>query len=52
MLNIFSLAAVFLPIAAAFLWRIHVEETVLREAFGTSYRRYTTTTPRLLPWIY
>ncbi len=26
MLNIFSLAAIFLPIAAAFLWRMHVEE--------------------------
>ena len=52
MLNIFSLAAVFIPIAAAFLWRMHVEETVLREAFGERYRRYATTTSSLLPWIY
>jgi len=52
MLNIFSLAAVFLPISAAFLWRMHVEETVLREAFGERYRRYAETTPRLLPRIY
>ncbi len=52
MLNIFSLAAVFLPIAAAFLWRMHVEETALREAFGDRYRAYAARTRRLVPLIY
>jgi protein-S-isoprenylcysteine O-methyltransferase len=51
-LNFFSLAAIFLPITAAFLWRMHVEETALREAFGERYRRYAATTSCLLPWIY
>ena len=37
MLNIFSLAAIFLPIAAAFLWRMHVEEQALRRAFSEHY---------------
>ena len=52
MLNIFSLAAVFLPVAAAFLWRMHVEETALREAFGERYRDYATRTRRLIPLVY
>ena len=30
--NIFSLAAVFLPIAIAFFWRMHVEEEALQAA--------------------
>ena len=51
-LNIFSLAAIFLPITAAFLWRMHVEETALREAFGERYREYTAATAQILPWVY
>jgi protein-S-isoprenylcysteine O-methyltransferase len=51
-LNIFSLAAVFLPIATAFFWRMHVEETALREAFGDRYRAYTVQTHRLIPYVY
>lgn len=52
MLNVFSLAAVFLPIATAFLWRMHVEETALRAAFGDDYRAYTAQTRRLIPFIF
>ena len=52
MLNIFSLAAVFLPITAAFLWRMHVEEAALKDAFGDRYRGYTAATARLVPWLY
>jgi protein-S-isoprenylcysteine O-methyltransferase len=52
MLNIFSLSAVFLPIAAAFLWRMHVEETALREAFGERYREYASRTRRVIPLVY
>jgi protein-S-isoprenylcysteine O-methyltransferase len=52
MLNIFSLAAVFLPITAAFLWRMHVEETALKQAFGDSYQTYAAATPRLIPLLY
>ena len=52
MLNIFSLAAVFLPITAAFLWRMHVEEVALKQAFGDRYHTYTATTPRLIPLVY
>jgi len=52
MLNIFSLAAVFLPISAAFLWRMYVEEEALEEAFGDRYRAYAATTRRLIPAVY
>ena len=51
-LNLFSLAAIVLPITAAFLWRMHIEETALREAFGERYREYTVATARIVPWLY
>lgn len=51
-LNYFSLAAIFLPITAAFIWRMHVEEHVLREAFGERYRDYAAHTRRILPLVY
>ena len=52
MLNIFSLAAVFLPIASTFLWRMHVEEAALKDAFGDRYRSYATSRRRLVPFVY
>ncbi len=51
-LNVYSLAAIFLPITAAFLWRMYVEEAALKQAFGEHYQAYATTTPRLLPLVY
>jgi protein-S-isoprenylcysteine O-methyltransferase len=51
-LNFFSLAAIFLPITAAFLWRMHVEEAALKQAFGDRYQTYAATTPRLIPLVY
>jgi protein-S-isoprenylcysteine O-methyltransferase len=52
MLNFFSLAAVFLPIATAFIWRMHVEEEALSDAFGERYDSYAASTARLIPLIY
>jgi protein-S-isoprenylcysteine O-methyltransferase len=52
MLNIFSLAAVFLPISAAFLCRMHVEEAALKDAFGDRYRSYAASRRRLVPFVY
>jgi protein-S-isoprenylcysteine O-methyltransferase Ste14 len=34
------------------LYRIHVEEAALMQAFGEAYRDYSRTTKRLLPGIY
>ena len=51
-LNYWALAAIFLPICAAFLWRIRVEEAALRDAFGERYESYSIKTRRIIPWIY
>ncbi|HEY1583011.1 MAG TPA: isoprenylcysteine carboxylmethyltransferase family protein [Chthoniobacterales bacterium] len=52
MLNIYSLAAVFLPVVIAFLWRIHIEEEALRGAFGDKYEDYAARTRRVIPFLY
>lgn len=52
LLNLLSFLAVFIPITIAFLWRVHVEEVALREAFGERYERYARTAARLVPWCY
>jgi len=41
-----------LGIGLAFLYRIHVEERVLLEAFGERYRAYMERTKRLIPLLY
>jgi protein-S-isoprenylcysteine O-methyltransferase Ste14 len=41
-----------LPIVAAFLWRIHVEERALSEGLGEDYRAYMRRTKRLVPFLY
>ncbi len=50
--NLFSLLALLIPITAAFLWRIHVEETALRANFGERYAQYARETYRVIPFIY
>jgi protein-S-isoprenylcysteine O-methyltransferase len=43
---------IVLPIVAAFLYRIHVEERALRAAFGEDYTRYARRTKRLVPFVF
>lgn len=50
--NWLSLLIIVIPISLAFLYRIRVEERVLRSVLGESYVRYTLTTKRLIPLIY
>jgi len=52
LLNWLSLAVLYLPIGIAFLWRMHVEEKALMEAFGDRYRAYVGSTARLLPRLF
>ncbi|MGD0830690.1 MAG: isoprenylcysteine carboxylmethyltransferase family protein [Terracidiphilus sp.] len=40
------------PITAVFLYRIHIEEIALNEAFGEEYASYSQQTKRLIPGIY
>jgi len=43
---------VFVPIAAAFAFRIRVEEAALLESLGEPYKVYSARTKRLIPFIY
>ncbi len=45
-------AVVLVPSTLAVLYRIHVEETALRLAFGADYEEYSRSTKRLIPGIY
>jgi protein-S-isoprenylcysteine O-methyltransferase len=47
-----TLTASFLPMLAAVLYRIRVEEDALRQKFGAEYEVYSAHTKRLLPGIY
>jgi protein-S-isoprenylcysteine O-methyltransferase len=50
--NWISLLLIFCPVLFASLWRMKVEEEVLRQAFGTEYSEYADKTKRLFPGIY
>jgi protein-S-isoprenylcysteine O-methyltransferase len=50
--NWWSLAIFTLPVLAAFLVRIHVEECALLQAMGERYRSYQRRTKRLVPLLY
>jgi len=50
--NLLSLIALMLPAFLALLNRMRVEENVLLENFGDSYRQYMKRTKRLIPAIY
>lgn len=50
--NWYSLVIVVIPITAAFMYRIKVEEAALRGFFGERYRQYAAETKRLIPMIY
>lgn len=50
--NWLSFAIVLAPTAAALLYRIHVEESALLQAFGTEYVSYCKSTSRLIPGLY
>ncbi len=50
--NLVSLAVMLVCPAAALLYRIHVEEQALEQAFGTDYTRYRQTTKRLIPGLF
>jgi protein-S-isoprenylcysteine O-methyltransferase len=50
--NAASFALIFFPSAAVFLWRMHIEERALTDAFGEQYRLYSRRTKRLIPFIY
>ncbi len=50
--NYVSILMIFVPICAAFLYRIHIEEDALINAFGSEYLDYRASTKRLIPGIF
>jgi protein-S-isoprenylcysteine O-methyltransferase len=50
--NAWSLLVIVIPVSAAFVWRIFVEERMLQEAFPTDYPAYARRTKRLIPYIW
>jgi protein-S-isoprenylcysteine O-methyltransferase Ste14 len=50
--NYLGLIVLIVPIGAAFLFRIRVEEQMLVGAFGDEYVSYSTSTKRLIPGIF
>ncbi len=50
--NWISFLLIFLPILFAAVWRMRIEEQVLREVLGTEYLEYSAETKRLIPGIY
>lgn len=47
-----SLAVIVAAVTPAFLWRIQVEEAVLRRAFPDAYPAYARATKRLVPFVW
>ena len=50
--NWFSLALSVVPYIVAVIYRMHVEEKALRDAFGSEYLTYAKDTKRLIPKVY
>jgi len=50
--NYLTMLIIFVPICAAFLYRIRIEEEALIHAFGSEYLDYCASTKRLIPGIF
>jgi protein-S-isoprenylcysteine O-methyltransferase len=50
--NWVALLAIVIPVTGSFLRRISIEESALREAFGSQYQKYCDRTKRLVPFVY
>lgn len=50
--NVVSVVTLLIPMAAALLYRVHVEERALASAFGPSYEAYRARTKRLVPYVF
>ncbi len=51
-LTLLSLLTLVVPVTAAFLYRIHVEEQALRAGLGVGYASYASRTKRLVPFLF
>lgn len=47
-----ALAIAFIPVFAAFVYRMNVEEKMMTAQFGEEYKIYMKHTSRIIPWVY
>ena len=47
-----ALAIAFIPVFAAFVYRMNVEEEMMTAQFGEEYKIYMKHTSRVIPWVY
>ena len=50
--NFASVLIIVLPVTAAFLYRIRIEEAALSDSLADAYRNYCQRSKRLIPFIY
>jgi protein-S-isoprenylcysteine O-methyltransferase Ste14 len=50
--SIYSFVVFVIPVFIALIYRIRVEENLLRKAFGDDYIDYSGNTNKLIPWVY
>ena len=50
--NWLSVVLIFAPLLGAVLYRIRVEESALKQSFGSQYDEYAKNTRRLIPGVY
>ena len=52
MSNLIPVITIPITFAAAYTYRIHIEEKMLIEIFGEQYREYRSTSKRLIPFVF
>jgi len=50
--NFLTLTIIFIPTLFSFIYRIHIEEKLLTQVFGTEYTNYCQNTWKLIPKVY
>jgi protein-S-isoprenylcysteine O-methyltransferase Ste14 len=52
MSSLYSFLVFVIPVLAAIIYRISIEEKVLMSEFGENYHVYMANTKKLIPWVY
>ena len=50
--SIYSFLVLVVPVFVAVIYRVRIEESLLKKEFGDSYLKYSLETKKLIPWIY
>jgi protein-S-isoprenylcysteine O-methyltransferase Ste14 len=50
--SIYSFLVLVVPVFVAVIYRVRIEESLLKKEFGNSYSRYSNNTKKLIPGIY